>query len=312
MTSRTRTARGVARVVALLLATTAVTAAGASTAFARWHLHNDADVTRITPPPAGEEGQTCTHTLRGQSGWNEAVVDPTSVTPPPYAFGSVPYEVYQAGTGAQPGGFFDSPDDVTVVYENPDGTTAPADDIVNFPSGPRHLLMPPQPIDPPSPPPEPSNYVFTAGSFTVALPSRVVAGSILGVKPSNGGFEFLRLTAVDCVRARIDVLPGVSPNYVVPAVRAPVLPVLVYGSPTLHVRSVATASVRLGNAAPSAVPAALTRPFDANHDGALDRVYFFSPAATGITCGQTTVTLVGRTRAGTHFSGTDAIRTVCR
>lgn len=308
MDTRTRFRKVVARTVAVLLAATALTALGASTAFARWHLHNDADVTQITPPPGGNETQTCTDTLRGKSGWNEAVDDPGSVTPPAYAFGSVPYEIYQASAGAKPGGFIESPDDVNVDYMNPDGTTVSAFRIVDFDSGPRGLLVPPQPIDPPRPGQE-NNYVFTSGDFTVALPNTVVPGSFLGVKPANGGTDFITLRAVACTSARIDVLPGLSPNYVLPHLRAPLLPVLVYGSPSLAVRSIT--AVHLQNAAPGSVPAILTRPFDANQDGYLDRVYWFSPAATGIACGQSSVSMTGRTSSGTHVSGTDAIRTVC-
>jgi hypothetical protein len=308
MNTRTRVKRGVARAVAVLLAATAFTALGASTASARWHIHNDADVTLITPPPGGNETQTCTDTLRGKSGWNEAVDDPRTVTPPPYAFHSVPYEIYQASVGAQPGGFIESPDDVHVDYMNPDGTIVPAFLIVDFDSGPRSLLVPPQPIDPPVSG-QPNNYVFTAGNFTVALPGSVVPGSFLGVKPANGGSDFVTLTAVACTSARVDVLPGVRHNYVLPRLRAPLLPVLVYGSPALSVRAIT--SVHLQKAAPGLVPGFLTRPFDADHDGYLDRVYWFSPAATGITCGQRSVTMTGSTSSGTHFSGTDAIRTVC-
>ena len=46
-------------------------------------------------------------------------------------------------------------------------------------------------------------------------------------------------------------------------------------------------------------------------DGNLNRLYVFSPAATGITCGQTSVTLTGQTTGGTHVLGTDSIRTWC-
>ena len=105
------------------------------------------------------------------------------------------------------------------------------------------------------------------------------------------------------------MLPGLRVNYVIPRLRAPVLPVLVYGSSAVSVRAIT--SVHLQDAALGSVPAILTRPFDADHDGYLDRVYWFSPVATGITCGQTSVTLTGQTTGGTHIVGTDSIRTVC-
>ena len=55
----------------------------------------------------------------------------------------------------------------------------------------------------------------------------------------------------------------------------------------------------------------LRRSFDADHDGFLDREYYFPPQATPIRCGQTGVTLTGRTHAGLRLKGTDAIHTIC-
>ena len=114
------------------------------------------------------------------------------------------------------------------------------------------------------------------------------------------GRTFLTLTAIDCspqpVTARIDVLPGMSSNVIHPKVKTPLIPVLVYGSNALNVRSIVKSSVRLQNARAADVSTTRSRPFDADHDGKLDRRYYFSPVKTGITCGQTSVTLTGRTR----------------
>ena len=102
-----------------------------------------------------------------------------------------------------------------------------------------------------------------------------------------------------------------STNVIHPKVKTPLIPVLVYGSNALHVRSIVKSSVRLKNAPAADVSTTQSRPFDADHDGKLDRRYYFSPVKTGITCGETSVTLNGRTKTGIHFTGTNPIRTVC-
>ena len=89
------------------------------------------------------------------------------------------------------------------------------------------------------------------------------------------------------------------------------MPVRRDGSAVLHIRSVAYIRTPAGRSG-SDRSAHLRRPFDANNDGRLDRVYFFSPAATGIRCGQASVTLTARTTGGRHFSGANPIRAVCR
>jgi hypothetical protein len=96
-----------------------------------------------------------------------------------------------------------------------------------------------------------------------------------------------------------------TPNTVDPRRTTPLLPVLVYGSATLHVRAIA--AVHLKNAEPRAVAGGLRRPFDPDGDGFLDKTYCFSPKATGIRCAQPSVTLEGRASAGLRFGGTDSI-----
>ena len=124
------------------------------------------------------------------------------------------------------------------------------------------------------------------------------------------------LSAITCaapqpLAASIDVLPGFSPNLVIPSLRVPVLPVRVFGSAQLDVTAIAT--VKLGTAAPAVLPSLLARllaPRDRNGDGYLDRDYVFVPAATGISCGATSAGLTGTLANGTAFAGTDAIRTI--
>jgi hypothetical protein len=176
---------------------------------------------------------------------------------------------------------------------------------------PARASVPAHPVFPPVDPTTDNLYYYSLTDFTVHL-TGVSPGDILGIKPSSGGSTFINLTAVYCTTARIDVLPGKSPNVIHPRVKRPLLPVRVYGSTALHVRSVVLTSVHLQNARAATDPAHHRRPFDANKDGKLDRVYFFSPAATGIRCGQASVTLTGRTTGGRHFTGANLIRTVCR
>jgi hypothetical protein len=56
--------------------------------------------------------------------------------------------------------------------------------------------------------------------------------------------------------------------------------------------------------------ARLLGPRDRNGDGFLDRDYVFVPAATGIACGATSVSLTGTLANGNAFAGTDTIKTV--
>jgi hypothetical protein len=277
-----------------------------STASARWRFHNDADVTQISAPPGGTEDQTCTNLLKGQTGWAvDPGGDPNTYPVPDIAYQAVTYDVWTKPSDAPAGGqiTFRDPD---VEYLLPDGTTVPAVFVKQFTTSDRVAVTPPITTPALSP-----NYLFTRGHFSTSLPPGIAPGDPVGIKPTASGSEFITLTAVDCTRVavRIDVRPDSSANNVDPRRSSPLLPVLVYGSSTFDVRSIA--AVHLQNAAPKSVSPELRRPYDANGDGYLDRRYYFAPSATGIRCGQTSVTLTGRTSAGLRFTGTDAIHTVC-
>jgi hypothetical protein len=291
-----------------LLAAATVIALAPSAAVATWRVHNDADVTQITAPPGGTEDQTCANELRGQTGFAlDPGVDPAVFVIPPIAFQAVTYDVYTKPAGAPNGGTIDDTD-AGIVYNEPDGiTSVPALFVKQFTTSPRTAVTPPQNL-----PDHGTNfYLFTIGNFSTPLPASIHSGDPVGIKPASGGSTFVTLTAVDCgpVPVRIDVRPGSSTNNVNPRQSTPLLPVLVYGSSTIDVRTIA--AVHLQNASPKAVAANLRRPFDADGDGFLDRRYYFAPSATGIRCGQTTVALTGRTTSGLHFKGTDPIHTVC-
>jgi hypothetical protein len=316
-----RTRKMIGATVAVIT-TGALITLGPPTASARWQVHNDADVTQIIPPPGGDETKTCADKVTAQSAWSFLVPsgeDPESLRPAPdsIAYQQVRYDVWKApvndpsaghfvedaaGTGVD---FVDASDNSlgAVTRVSPAGYQTPA-----------RAAVPATPLYPPIDPTADNLYYYSFTNFTVPL-TGVSPDDLLGIKPSSGGSTFIELKAVNCspqpVTARIDVLPGTSQNVIHPKAKTPLIPVLVYGSNALNVRSIVKSSVRLKNAPAADVSAAQSRPFDADHDGKLDRRYYFSPVKTGITCGQTSVTLTGRTKTGIHFTGTNPIRTVC-
>ena len=84
--------RRVGRGVTALLVAGAVIALGMPGAVASWHIHNDADVTQITPPPGtNDESLTCANVLRGQTAWstfvpdNDGPLDRPALAAPPVA-----------------------------------------------------------------------------------------------------------------------------------------------------------------------------------------------------------------------------------
>ena len=51
-------------------------------------------------------------------------------------------------------------------------------------------------------------------------------------------------------------------------------------------------------------------PADLTGDGRKDRLYFFHPKLTGLSCSSTSVTIGGTLSSGAHWSGTDAVKPV--
>jgi hypothetical protein len=294
------------RGTAALLAASGLLLLSAPSASARWTIHNDADVTNIAAPPGGVDGETCADRIRGQAGW--AVGEsPDVYVPPALAYQAVQYDIWTKPATAPTGGDIQlAPNGQDVVYVQPDSTSVPAAFVKHFTTSRRHAVTPPYLI-----PDFGGLYLYTVGTFYTSLPQSIAAGDPVGIKPTATGSDFLTLTTIDCARAvvRVDVRPGVTPNTVNPRQPTPLLPVLVYGSATLDVRSIA--AVHLKNAESRAVAAELRRPFDADGDGFLDKTYYFSPKATGIRCGQGSVTLAGRTSLGLRFGGTDSIHPMC-
>ena len=189
------------KTVAALIAASALVLVGPLPASARWTIHNDADVTQMTAPPGGDDRQTCGDSLRGQSGWAVFNPDTTSVTVPDYAFEAVPYVVYVAAVGSLPGGdFVTSPDGTdTIVYSDANGFES-ASVLLNFNTKPRSLLAAPEAVSGVD-----GEFVYTSGDLSTTFPSRLAVGSIIGVKPANGG------SVVHCFdRRRLHITSGDS------------------------------------------------------------------------------------------------------
>ena len=157
-------------------------------------------------------------------------------------------------------------------------------------------------------------YIYSQVAFDKTISPAAPVGSTLGIKPLSGAALRL-LNVVACtptnVVASIDAQPGLSKNPVKISSTKPTLVILVKGSATLDVTKIATAKV--GNASPvvSGVFSVLSKPADLTRDGRKDRLYFFRPSQTGLTCSSTSVTIGGTLAGGALWSGTDAIKAVC-
>ena len=86
--------------------------------------------------------------------------------------------------------------------------------------------------------------------------------------------------------------------------------VLVKGSATFNVTRITSASVGAALPVKSGIFKALSTPVDLTGDGRKDRLYFFRPNQTGLTCSSTSVTIGGSLSSGAHWSGTDAVKPV--
>lgn len=298
MRVKTFTIIGAALLVAMVMA-----ASGS----AKWVIGNGSTDLEVTEPNPAVPGQVCTTHIEGRAGLGTSA-DP-AVTPPP----SPPYSALVVELFTGPGGSLDG-----------------------YQGGPTGQLVPPDPSLPPVPavasvttaaptalnPPEQytangvDRWEYAAAPFSFDLPAGTIADGNEVALRLGSHTAIVTRSATTCaapqpLAASIDVLPGISPNLVIPSLKAPVLPVRVFGSAQLDVTAIAT--VKLGTAGPATLPPSLARlltPRDRNHDGYLDRDYVFVPKATGISCGATSVDLTGTLTNGTPFAGTDAIRTV--
>jgi tricorn protease-like protein len=103
----------------------------------------------------------------------------------------------------------------------------------------------------------------------------------------------------------IEIAPRRDPNRINPATGRPAVALLATGD--FDVTQVDPTSVRFGPAL--AVPMN-QRMLDVDSDGDKDWVFYFLTTETGIACGDTEASLIGRTFSDMAFAGTDSIITV--
>jgi hypothetical protein len=281
-----------------------VMAASVLPASARWTFTNGTpDLDLTSPDPASTNSVVCSNRITGRSG--------TQLTDPAL-WGPDSVNVYTAseslsGWQVVSGGI--------VPPGDPTGVT-PLAPVATFATGPKTALNPAETFEVPS---GDILTVYAAAAFDVTLPAGTipVGNSVLIVK--QGKTAYLTATAVSCpdtpppttLPVTVDVLPGISPNYVIPSLKPAVLPVRIFGSASVDVTKLAT--IKVGNATPATVPpwlSSLFAPKDRNGDGFLDRDVLVSPAATGITCASTSVAVTGTLTGGATFAGSDSVKPI--
>ena len=106
----------------------------------------------------------------------------------------------------------------------------------------------------------------------------------------------------------VDIKPGDPGNDINPGA-SDVIPVAILSDELFDATQVDPLSVRFGPGGATEVHG-LGHLEDVNGDGRLDMVLHFATNASGITCGQTSVTLTGTTLGGQVIEGSDDITTV--
>ena len=250
----------------------------------------------------GSEFNTCGDHISGRSAWSSfQLVDPV----PGSAFSPARYEVFQFPPGTSPSDYQFNYDVNTQAgsFTDANGNVAPR--VLAFTTGPL-TLIPGGPIQ------QDNLYLYTNVSFNEPVSPAAPVGSILGIKPL--GMSSLRqLTVVDCapaLTASIDAQPGIKTNPVAPSSSNPTLIILVKGSATLDVTKITGAAVGGASPVTTGIFGPLSKPADLTGDGKKDRLYFFRPSQTGLTCASTSVTIGGSLSGGGTWSGTDAIKPV--
>lgn len=187
--------------------------AGLAPAAARWQVHNDADVTQILAPPKGTEEETCTDSLRANSGWQTYVPnsdDVNNYVPPDGsgAYGPVEYDFWRAPRPYTSGFFQESdlnPGQVDFYPDDGSGTSVPAIFVRHYTTPPRTKVSPPQYLYPDQVDPDPTGgnlYLFSMNTWRALLPG-LRYGDLVGVKPSGGGSTFVKVTAIHCDATRL-------------------------------------------------------------------------------------------------------------
>lgn len=273
----------------------------APSASAKWILGNGPTDLEITTPSGLNDGQVCTTSIEGRAGLSTSNDPSDPATPPPAGpYAPITVRVYTGPPGSLDGSLGSAAPIVTYTTAAPTALD-PAESY--FGDFSETFLL----------------YEYAAANFTIPIaPGAIQEGNEVAVQNGSSS-AYVTLSAKACasvppppVAAVIDVLPGIRNNPVIPWLKHPVLVVRLFGSAKLDVLGVS--GVKLGDAPAAPIPPALAKlfvPKDRNGDGFLDRDFLFAPAATGITCHSTAVSLTGTTGSGGTFSGSDAVKPLC-
>jgi hypothetical protein len=117
----------------------------------------------------------------------------------------------------------------------------------------------------------------------------------------------LTIASSSTTSVTIDIKPGSDPNSVNPRSKG-VIPVAVLGSGDFDATQVNPETVTFGLG--EASPAHSGHIEDVNDDGFMDALFHFRTQETGIVCGDTEATLIGKTFDETSIPGTDNVSTV--
>ncbi len=309
------------RITLVLVLSFALVLSVATVAGAKFTSHNGADLTQ-TDVVQGSEFNTCGDHISGLIGWGTTLtLEQLGGSLPAEATGPANYEVFQFPPGANPQDYqavFDVNTGEVLRYELLDGggnviDTAPK--VSTFTTGNRTVIAGGPIEQPTDADPTVIEYIYTSVPFTQPISPAAPVGATLAIKPT-GGAALRLLTVVACttpptdVVASIDAQPGLSVNKVKVSSGWPTLVILVKGSATFNVTQITSASVGAALPVKSGIFKALSTPVDLTGDGRKDRLYFFRPNATGLTCSSTTVTIAGTLTGGAHWSGTDAVKPV--
>jgi hypothetical protein len=275
-----------------------------SPASAKWTIGNGATDLDINPADPAVPGQVCTDHITGRVGESTSQ-DPAVTAPPAGPYSPVKVFVYTGPPGSLDGSVND-----------PQGIRTPDGSVLTPIFTAEVTPVPLVPAEPYADFNGNKYWEYAAAQLDMTLPPLAIPAGNEVLIQRSGRSAYLTVAAVACtppppIAATIDVLPGISPNVVVPSLTQPALLVRVFGSAALDVSAIAT--VKLGAAAAAPIPASLARyfvPKDRNGDGRLDRDYLFVPAATGITCSSSTVSLTGTLTGGGTFAGSDAVRPI--
>jgi hypothetical protein len=144
--------------------------------------------------------------------------------------------------------------------------------------------------------------------FAFDLASGALAGD--PTLPAGFNYNFLEFDPLDEPTAvAIDVKPGSAVNPINPGSHG-VIPVAILTDPNFDALSVDVATVRFSGPTGAAEAHGKGHPQDVDGDGDVDLLLHFRTQDSGITCGDTTTTLVGTTIDGQAIVGSDSIQTV--